>query len=316
MKLSVKEVKKMKKNKYMLFGVCVIAMFALVMFATPVLADVGNYNDYSSTSSSSSSSSSGDGSIFDLFILIYVVYDIFGPVFGTIILIGFIVLLGFAGKKEMNKKRNKSNVSLTSIGDMKFSDITSVDSVFEDVSEKVTKIDPNFSESNFITFANDVFVKIQTAWSKRDWKVIRPFESNELFSVHNMQLQEYIDNKKINKIEKIALLNTMLLDFSQEGGKDVLVVRLTARFKDYVVDEVTNKVLESDPNTLWTLTYDMTFTRTTGVLTKINQKKSTTNCPNCGAPTEITSAGMCEYCNSVITTGNHDWVLSDYKRSS
>ena len=37
---------------------------------------------------------------------------------------------------------------------------------------------------------------------------------------------------------------------------------------------------------------------------------STTNCPNCGAPTQITSAGQCEYCGSVITTGEHDWVLS------
>ena len=27
----------------------------------------------------------------------------------------------------------------------------------------------------------------------------------------------------------------------------------------------------------------------------------TTNCPNCGAPTTITSAGQCEYCGSEYT---------------
>ena len=37
------------------------------------------------------------------------------------------------------------------------------------------------------------------------------------------------------------------------------------------------------------------------------------NCPNCGAPTEITSSGKCEYCKSIITTGDHDWVLSDIR---
>ena len=37
---------------------------------------------------------------------------------------------------------------------------------------------------------------------------------------------------------------------------------------------------------------------------------NTTNCPNCGAPTKITSSGKCEYCGSIITTGEHDWVLS------
>ena len=38
------------------------------------------------------------------------------------------------------------------------------------------------------------------------------------------------------------------------------------------------------------------------------------NCPNCGAPTQITSAGRCEYCGSVITTGEYNWVLSNLER--
>ena len=38
------------------------------------------------------------------------------------------------------------------------------------------------------------------------------------------------------------------------------------------------------------------------------------NCPNCGAPTQITSAGKCEYCGSVITTGEYSWVLSNLER--
>ena len=37
-------------------------------------------------------------------------------------------------------------------------------------------------------------------------------------------------------------------------------------------------------------------------------------CPNCGAPTKITSSGKCEYCGSVITIGSHDWVLAGFKR--
>ena len=52
--------------------------------------------------------------------------------------------------------------------------------------------------------------------------------------------------------------------------------------------------------------------RKKGVKTKEGlSNMSTTNCPNCGAPTQITSAGQCEYCGSVITTGEHDWVLTD-----
>ena len=81
---------------------------------------------------------------------------------------------------------------------------------------------------------------------------------------------------------------------------------------DYVVDATSNQVLESDPNRNWFMKYDMTFNRKKGVLTEAGKSnKSTTNCPNCGAPTEITSSGQCEYCRSIITTGEHDWVLSN-----
>ena len=37
-----------------------------------------------------------------------------------------------------------------------------------------------------------------------------------------------------------------------------------------------------------------------------------TNCPNCGAPTQVTSSGECEYCHSVITNGDFGWVLNQY----
>ena len=37
-------------------------------------------------------------------------------------------------------------------------------------------------------------------------------------------------------------------------------------------------------------------------------------CPNCGAPTQITSSGKCEYCGSIITKGEHSWALSNLER--
>ena len=51
--------------------------------------------------------------------------------------------------------------------------------------------------------------------------------------------------------------------------------------------------------------------------TKVNQvqKVNKKNCPNCGAPTQITSAGKCEYCGSVITTGEYNWCLSNLERA-
>ena len=69
--------------------------------------------------------------------------------------------------------------------------------------------------------------------------------------------------------------------------------------------------------------YRLTFVKTEkakvpeGEETDKKEEKATktTNCPNCGAPTEITSSGRCQYCgHSVITTEEHDWVLNNLTR--
>ena len=157
-------------------------------------------------------------------------------------------------------------------------------------------------------------MKIQEAWTTRDWKPIRPFESEALFNQHKQQLDEYIRLNKINVVEKIAIKHCSLHSFQQDGDKEVLTVWLNAVMRDYVIDAETKNVLESNPNRDWYMQYEMVFNRKAGVKTDPGKKGNTiTNCPNCGAPTEVTSAGQCAYCGSVITNGEHDWVLTDIR---
>ena len=279
---------------------CLIACFILIisLFTTPVLADVGNNNRYSSSSSSDSDSS-------DTFFLVYILFDVLGP-------IPTLIILSIAGiVYYVMKKRGK----LTKIENVETNNrVSNIIDNSELIANQIRMTDPNFSADAFIGWTREVFMKIQTAWSTRNWEEIRPFESNELFNQHNMQLNEYINNKKINKVEKINIKKVALESFKVDGDKEVLTVYLDAILRDYVVDDTTNKVLESDPNKDWYMTYIMTFNRRSGVKTKPGlSNKSTSNCPNCGAPTEITSSGKCEYCKSIITTGDHDWVLSDIR---
>ena len=130
----------------------------------------------------------------------------------------------------------------------------------------------------------------------------------------NFSSDKFIDIrlKKTNVVEKITIKHCSLHSFRQDGDKEVLTVFLNAMMRDYVIDDETKKVLESDPNRDWYMKYEMVFNRKAGVKTDPGKKGNTiTNCPNCGAPTEITSSGQCAYCGSVITNGEHDWVLTD-----
>jgi predicted lipid-binding transport protein (Tim44 family) len=280
-------------------------LLALILASTFVaFGDVGNQNRYTP----GSGGSSGDG---DIGVLIGYLLGLFieNPTLGLIVLVILIVFV------LLRRRKNKKLGSDSSYINQQVQQQAQNDVVMnftESVAAQVRQTDPDFSAEKFLGWAQEVFMKIQEAWTTRDWKVIRPFESETLFNTHKQQLDEYIRLGKINVIEKIGIKHCSLKSYTVDGDKEVMVVALNALLRDYVIDATTRNVLESDPNRDWYMKYELTFNRKVGVKTHPGMSNmSTTNCPNCGAPTEITSAGQCPYCGSVITNGEHDWVLSN-----
>ncbi|MDD6174908.1 MAG: Tim44-like domain-containing protein [Firmicutes bacterium] len=172
-------------------------------------------------------------------------------------------------------------------------------------------IDPNFSRDAFINWGNEVFITLQQAWTERDWARIRPFEKEELFRQHEMQLQEYINTGRINIIGRVNVRQAYLHRYQRDAQYEYLTVYMETRMSDYIIDEKTQNVVKGDPNRDYFLNYLLTYMRKTGVKTDpAKSNHSTVSCPHCGAPVSVTSAGRCEYCDFIITTGEHDWVLS------
>ena len=303
-----------KKGIVKIFAV--VLAIVIISVSTVVFADVGNINRYDSGSSSSSSSShsyssgpsyhvssssgGGGGSI--------------GGLIVAVIVIGIVVFVVGRSKGKINNIKDMTDINkvkdvLNDLGNDTSS--STVNTNTKGIAEEIRQSDPEFSEEKFLSWSKDVFVKLQAAWTARDWKIIRPFESNELFEQHNAQLQEYINNNRINVIERLAVESADLMSHRFDGDKEIIEVYLKAVMKDYIIDATTKEVVEGNKTTDWHMKYKLTFARKNGVKTHAGtSNKSTTNCPNCGAPTEITSAGQCEYCGSVITTGEHDWVLT------
>ena len=146
----------------------------------------------------------------------------------------------------------------------------------------------------------------------RDWERVRPFEKEELYRQHEMQLNQYIVNGRINVLERINVNQAYLHKYVRDAQYEYLTVFFQVRLTDYIKDEKTGQILKGSPNVDSHMKYLYTFMRKNGVRTNPGSSNmSTTNCPNCGAPTRITSSGKCEYCSSVITTGDFDWVLSN-----
>ena len=183
----------------------------------------------------------------------------------------------------------------------------------DQIQEIIRKKDPNFSADDFVTFSKQVYIDIQTAWCNRDLTPVRPIMHQNLYTTTQRQVQDKINQGVVYHYENIAINTAYLTSFVRDKDYEYLTVYLNARMIDYQEDEKTGKILRGDKTTRWDMRYKMKYVRSVGVTTK--DKVSGTheyNCPNCGAPLEITSTGVCEYCGSTVSTGDYSWVLTDF----
>ena len=173
--------------------------------------------------------------------------------------------------------------------------------------------DPNFSASDFVSFVKRVYIDIQTAWCKRDLGPVRAFLHDNLYDATAKQVQSKIEQGVVYHYESMVVNTAYLTSYAKDAQFEYLTLYLNARMIDWQEDEKTGKILRGDKTTRWDLRYKMKFMRSAGVLTKeAVSGVSGHNCPNCAAPLEMTSSAKCAYCDSVVTTGQYSWVLSDF----
>lgn len=177
----------------------------------------------------------------------------------------------------------------------------------------IRKKDPNFTADDFVTFAKQVYIDIQMAWCNRDMTPVRPVMHQNLFNTTQRQVEEKRKQGVVYHYESIAINTAYLTSFVRDKDFEYLTVYLNSRMIDYQVDERTGNIIRGDKNTRWDMRYKMKFVRSTSATTKdVVSGTQGYNCPNCGAPLEISSSGECPYCGSIVTTGDYSWVLTDF----
>ncbi len=327
----------MKKIKKCFMSMLCILIISIVMalvtnltiqiFDTTVYADVGSFEDYSGggsswssggsswDSGSSWSSSSWDDDDYGSSSGIFIFGGGFGSLLFWIIIIVICIAVSKNTKKGQNNNRNAEfyNRQMTNNA----VNMQALEATQTQIENKIQATDLAFNKEEFVAWSKNLFVKLQQAWTARDWSTIRTFETENLFEQHKNQLQGYINNNQINVMDRICVNYAHLYNYRVEGDKEILTVRLNSRMEDYIIDATTKQVLKGQKGLDKVNTYLLTFIRKNGVKTKPGTiEVNTTNCPNCGAPTQITSSGKCDYCGSVITTGEYNWVLSNLERES
>jgi predicted lipid-binding transport protein (Tim44 family) len=101
----------------------------------------------------------------------------------------------------------------------------------------IRQMDPSFDEARYKDLCMDNFFKIQGAWINRDMTVVRNILTEEMFGILHRDAEKLKTEKKINKLDNIAVRSVEITEAWQEGGMDFITVRFLASLLDYTVSE-------------------------------------------------------------------------------
>lgn len=140
----------------------------------------------------------------------------------------------------------------------------------------IRQMDPYFDEARFKDTAMDSFFKIQGAWMNRNLSPVSNLLTDEIRGIFQKDIDILLREKKVNRLENIAVRNVEIVETWQESGQDFITVLFQANLLDYTTDDSTGKVVAGSKEEPVKFEEYWTFTRPVGNnpwrLSAINQQ--------------------------------------------
>jgi len=140
--------------------------------------------------------------------------------------------------------------------------------------DHIRQMDPAFNENRFTDLCMDFFFRIQGAWINRDMSSVKGILTDEMLGILRGDTEKLKAEKKINKLDNIAVRSVEVTEVWQEGGMDFITVKFLASLLDYTVSE-SGELLSGNRTEPVKFEEYWTFTRPVGnnpwQLTAINQ---------------------------------------------
>lgn len=300
--------KRFLKSK-ILFSLSVIILLALSVIFIYETADAragGGHNYSSGSRSRSRGSGGGDGAALIRLIFELLRFTYHYPKIG----IPLIIILSIVAYKIYQKGDNAFMGFVISKGSHVIDEAEDIRAI-----NTLQVTDPYFDRQMFVERIKKAFVVIQNAWTERDLKNAEFFLSDGTYEQFSIQLEELKRDHIIDHMEKLSVKDVKFLKHEQGDNFSVVHIAISAEGINYRKSDIDGSYIEGskliEPFTeVWTLI------RRTGVKTKGKPGLMEGNCPNCGNPVKHGRLSKCDVCNSVLRSGQHDWVLTKITQRS
>ena len=173
-------------------------------------------------------------------------------------------------------------------------------------------IDSLFSEEEFKEKLSNLYVRMQNCWMNDKWEEMRPYLTGALYGQMEGQLKALKSMGRTNIMERIAVLDVVLTGYDEDEINHKMYAILNTRIVDYTVDADGNVVSGSKTAEKF-MTYEWQMIRSKKASTRPKDDMEAMKCPSCGAPMDLNHSARCEFCDTVVTASDYDWVLSAIK---
>jgi predicted lipid-binding transport protein (Tim44 family) len=128
----------------------------------------------------------------------------------------------------------------------------------------IRRMDPSFDEIRFRDTAMDIFFKIQGAWANRDMSTGSDLVTDQMKGIFQEDIANLVREKKVNRLENIAVRKVEIVEAWQETGQDYLKALFSANLLDYTTDDQTGAVVAGSKTEPVKFEECWTFTRAVG----------------------------------------------------
>jgi predicted lipid-binding transport protein (Tim44 family) len=128
----------------------------------------------------------------------------------------------------------------------------------------IRQMDPGFDLGRFGETASDVFFRLQGAWMTRDMGGVRASLTEEMSRTLQSQCDRLRAERRVNRLENIAVRSVEVTETWQEEGHDFVTVRFLANLLDYTTDESGTQLVEGSRTEPVKFEEFWTFTRPVG----------------------------------------------------
>ncbi len=275
-----------------------LVLFLVVLLVSPALfgraGGAGGRSGGSSRGGGSGGGGGGEGVMMIILLILHLPFPL------NIIVAGLVVF----GLIFLSKKQREQSVLNQVQGELP------ADVPLESVKgyKKFIAANPSFKFEDYSLKVTTAFVDIQRAWVAQDISGVRKFLSDGVYQRFSTQFKMMQLLKQKNELENIEVKNVIVDSIESDGVFDIIHTAIHAGMTDKFISEMDpslNSTSSDDFVEYWS------FIRKKGVEGK--DMFSTNDCPNCGATLEngVGEVGKCEYCGTMLNSGEYDWVLSE-----